>query len=35
VKLLVPVVVAVPEITPVAGASVNPAGNVPTVIDHV
>ena len=35
VKLEVPAVVGVPEITPVAGARANPAGRVPVVIDHV
>ena len=35
VKGVVPVVVGVPEITPVAGARANPAGRVPVVIDHV
>jgi hypothetical protein len=34
VKLEVPVVVGVPEITPVAGARVSPAGNVPLAIDQ-
>jgi hypothetical protein len=35
VKLLVPVKVGVPEITPVLGASVNPVGRAPEKIDHV
>ena len=35
VKGVVPVVVGVPEITPVAGARVNPAGKLPELIDHV
>jgi hypothetical protein len=35
VKLLVPVPVGVPEITPVPEASVNPAGSVPIVIDQL
>jgi hypothetical protein len=35
IKLLVPVLVGVPEITPVLGASSNPAGKVPTVIDQL
>ena len=35
VKLLVPVPVDVPEITPVVEASVSPAGRVPAVIDQL
>jgi hypothetical protein len=35
VKLDVPLVVGVPEITPVADARVSPAGRVPDEIDHV
>jgi hypothetical protein len=35
VKLLVPVAVGVPEISPVAGARVRPAGRLPDEIDHV
>src|SRR5712675_2645686 len=35
VKVLVPVPVGVPEITPVVDASVRPAGNVPDVRDQV
>jgi hypothetical protein len=35
VKLDVPFAVGVPEITPVAGASVSPAGRLPEAIDHV
>ena len=35
VKLLVPVPVGVPEITPVAEARINPEGRLPEVIDHV
>jgi hypothetical protein len=35
VKLLVPVPVGVPEITPVPAASVSPAGKVPEVIDQL
>jgi hypothetical protein len=35
VKLLVPVPVGVPEITPVLEASISPAGKVPTVIDQL
>jgi hypothetical protein len=35
VKLLVPVAVGVPEITPVVGVSANPAGNVPERMDQV
>ncbi len=35
VKLLVPIVVGVPEITPVSGASDRPAGSAPEVMDHV
>ena len=35
VKLLVPAVVGVPLITPVALLRVNPAGSVPTVILHI
>jgi len=35
VKLDVPLVVGVPEITPVVPASVNPAGRLPDVIDQV
>jgi len=35
VKLLVPDVVGVPEITPVLGASDRPEGNVPEATDHV
>lgn len=34
VKLAVPLAVGVPEITPVAGARVNPAGKLPAVTDH-
>ncbi len=34
VKVLVPVPVGVPEITPVLDANVNPAGKLPTVMDH-
>jgi hypothetical protein len=34
VKLAVPVAVGVPEITPVADASVRPAGRLPDVIDQ-
>ncbi len=34
VKMLVPVPVGVPEITPVLVASVNPAGSVPALIDQ-
>ena len=35
VKLLVPVAVGVPEMTPVLGASDKPAGSVPAEIDQV
>ena len=35
VKLLVPVVVGVPEMTPVLDASVRPEGRVPEVMDQV
>jgi hypothetical protein len=35
VKLLVPMPVGVPEITPVLAASVSPAGRVPTEMDQV
>src|SRR5262249_8626573 len=35
VKLEVPAVVGVPEITPVAAVRVSPAGNVPLAIDQV
>ena len=35
VKVLVPVPVGVPEITPVLDANVNPAGRLPAVMDHV
>ena len=35
VKVLVPVAVGTPEITPVPAAIVNPAGSVPVVMDHV
>ena len=35
VKLLVPLPVGVPEIAPVLGASVSPAGKVPEIIDQV
>ncbi len=35
VKLEVPVVVGVPEITPVPAARVSPAGNVPLATDQV
>ena len=35
VKELVPVPVGVPEIMPVLDANVNPAGKLPTVMDHV
>jgi len=35
VKLLVPVPVGVPEMTPEVGARVNPEGRLPKVIDHV
>ena len=34
VKLLVPDPVGVPEIAPVLGASVNPAGKVPVMVDQ-
>ena len=34
VKLLVPVPVGVPEITPLLDDNVNPAGKLPTVMDH-
>ena len=34
VKVLVPMPVGVPEIAPVLGANVNPAGKLPTVMDH-
>ena len=34
-KFTVPVVVGVPEISPVAVLSESPAGNAPTEIDHV
>ena len=34
-KLLVPLPVGVPEITPVADASVNPAGKVPEITDQL
>jgi hypothetical protein len=35
VKLKVPMVVGVPEITPVAALSVKPVGSDPLAIDHV
>jgi hypothetical protein len=35
VKVLVPVPVGVPEISPVVEASANPAGKVPEVIDQL
>ena len=35
VKLLVPIPVGVPEITPVLGASDNPAGSAPEVMDQL
>jgi len=35
VKFEVPLVLGVPEITPVVAAWVNPAGRVPDVMDHV
>ncbi len=35
VKLEVPAVVGVPEISPVAALSVNPAGSEPVLLDHV
>ena len=35
VKLLLPMPVGVPETTPVLGATVNPEGKLPEVIDHV
>jgi hypothetical protein len=35
VKLAVPLVVGVPEITPVEGARVRPAGRLPEVMDQV
>lgn len=35
VKLEVPSVVGVPEITPVPAARLNPAGRLPAEIDHV
>ena len=35
VKLLVPVVVGVPEIAPVPGASVRPVGSVPEASDQL
>ena len=35
VKVLVPGPVGVPEITPVPGANVNPAGKLPAVMDQV
>jgi hypothetical protein len=35
VKLLVPVAVGVPEITPVLAVNNKPAGKEPVVIDHV
>src|SRR5215831_19154516 len=35
VKPEVPVAVGVPEITPLAGVRVSPAGSVPLAIDHV
>jgi hypothetical protein len=31
----VPLVVGIPEITPVEDASVNPAGSLPALTDHV
>lgn len=35
VKLLVPLTVGTPEMTPVPAASVNPVGAAPVVMDHV
>jgi hypothetical protein len=35
VKLLVPVAVGVPEMTPVLGFKVSPAGSEPLITDHV
>ena len=35
VMLLVPVTVGTPEMIPVLGAKLKPAGRAPTVIDHV
>jgi hypothetical protein len=35
VKFEVPLAVGVPEITPLAEASVSPAGKLPALIDHV
>ena len=35
VKLKVPLVVGVPEITPLEAARVSPAGKLPALIDHV
>ncbi len=35
VKVKPPVVVGVPEITPVAGSKLKPSGKLPEVIDHV
>jgi hypothetical protein len=35
VKLDVPLVVGVPEITPLLGARLSPAGRLPEVIDHL
>jgi hypothetical protein len=35
VKLDVPLVVGVPEITPLLAESVNPAGRLPLLMDHV
>lgn len=35
VKLVLPVTVGAPEITPVVAASVSPDGRLPDVIDHV
>jgi hypothetical protein len=35
VKLAVPVAVGVPEMIPVDGARLNPAGRLPALMDHV
>jgi hypothetical protein len=35
VKLDVPIVVGIPEIMPLVGVRLNPAGRLPEVIDHV
>ena len=35
VKLYVPLVVGVPDMTPVAAAIVSPSGRAPAVMDHV